>query len=79
MDRWLHAKGNTPPILHKALKSVALLVPWMICKHRNSCFFDNERPSLHTLVDRFKDDAHSWAQAGATGLRIVLPQTWDVH
>lgn len=79
MDWWLHAKGNTPPILRKALKSIALLVPWMIWKHRNSCVFDNARPSLHTLVDRIKDAARSWAEAGATGLRVVLPQSWDVH
>uniref|UniRef100_A0A453I5E3 Reverse transcriptase zinc-binding domain-containing protein n=1 Tax=Aegilops tauschii subsp. strangulata TaxID=200361 RepID=A0A453I5E3_AEGTS len=41
MDWWKHAKENTPLILHKALKSVALLVPWMVWKPRNSCVLDN--------------------------------------
>ena len=78
-DWWNHAKEDTPPILRKALKSVALLVPWMVWKHRNSCVFDNTTPSLSTLLDSIQDEARSWAAAGAPGLRLVLPQTWDVH
>ena len=79
MEWWLRAKESTPPALRKALKSVALLVPWMIWKHRNSCIFDNASPSMNTLLDRIKDEACSWAAAGAPGLRLVLPQTWDMH
>uniref|UniRef100_A0A453P3G8 Reverse transcriptase zinc-binding domain-containing protein n=1 Tax=Aegilops tauschii subsp. strangulata TaxID=200361 RepID=A0A453P3G8_AEGTS len=75
MDWWKHAKDNTPPILSKALKSVALLMPWMVWKHRNSCVFDNATPSFNTLLDRIKDETCSWAAAGAPGLRLVLPQT----
>uniref|UniRef100_A0A452Y7U1 Uncharacterized protein n=1 Tax=Aegilops tauschii subsp. strangulata TaxID=200361 RepID=A0A452Y7U1_AEGTS len=51
----------------------------MVWKHRNSCVFDNATPSFNTLLDRIKDEARSWAAAGAPGLRLVLPQTWDVH
>ena len=54
MDWWLRAKEFTPPALRKALKSVALLVPWMIWKHRNACVFDHVNPSLNELVDRIK-------------------------
>lgn len=79
MDWWLHAKANTPPTLRKALQSVALLVPWMTWKHRNSCVFENARPSIDILVHTIKEEAYLWAKAGATGLRIVLPQSWDVH
>ncbi|EMS49852.1 SWI/SNF complex subunit SWI3C [Triticum urartu] len=78
-DWWRQANEDTPPTLRKALKSVALLVPWMIWKHRNSCVFDNAMPFLNTLLDSIKDEARSWAAAGAPGLRLVLPQTWDVH
>ena len=79
MDWWLRAKDSTPPALRKALKSVALLVPWMIWKHRNACVFDHVSPSLNELVDRIKDEARCWAKAGAQGLRVVLPSSWDVH
>ena len=79
MDWWLRAKESTPPALRKALKSVALLVPWMIWKHRNACVFDHVSPSLNELVDRIKDEARCWAKAGAQGLRVVLPSSWDVH
>ena len=78
-DWWNHAKEDTPLTLRKALKSVALLVPWMVWKHRNRCVFDNATPSLNALLDGIQDEARSWAAAGAPGLRLVLPQTWDVH
>ena len=76
---WLSAKELAPPAHRKALKSIALLVPWMLWKHRNACVFDNATPSIESLVDRIKDEARCWAKAGAQGLRVVLPTTWDVH
>ena len=79
MDWWQHARDGTPHAQRKALQSAALLVPWLVWKHRNSCVFDNATPSLGTLVDRIKEEAGSWAKAGATGLRVVLPPSWDVH
>uniref|UniRef100_A0A453F8F4 Reverse transcriptase zinc-binding domain-containing protein n=1 Tax=Aegilops tauschii subsp. strangulata TaxID=200361 RepID=A0A453F8F4_AEGTS len=55
MDWWRHAKDDTPQAQRMALQSVALLVPWPVWKHRNSCIFDNATPSLDTLVDRIKE------------------------
>ena len=76
---WLGAKELAPPAHRKALKSIALLVPWMLWTHRNACVFDNATPSIESLVVRIKDEARCWAEAGAQGLRVVLPTTWDVH
>ena len=73
---WLGAKELAPPAHRKALKSIALLVPWMLW---NACVFDNATPSIESLVVRIKDEARCWAEAGAQGLRVVLPTTWDVH
>ena len=80
MDWWLHAKGNTPLMQSKALQSVVLLVAWMVWKYRNSCVFKNAMPSIDMLVDRIKEEEVCfWAKAGAIGLRMVLPPSWDVH
>uniref|UniRef100_A0A453EDL1 Reverse transcriptase zinc-binding domain-containing protein n=1 Tax=Aegilops tauschii subsp. strangulata TaxID=200361 RepID=A0A453EDL1_AEGTS len=73
MARWLRANKHTPMTRRKALRSIALLVPWMIWKHKNECVFDNETPSIDLLVDRIKDEARCWANAGAQGLGVVLP------
>jgi hypothetical protein len=62
----------------KALASSALLTP-DIWKHINNCIFNNIRPSVNTLVSKIKDEAVLWAKAGALGLGVVLPATWDVH
>lgn len=78
-DWWLRARDATPPPLRKALASVALLVPWMISKHRNACVFDHVAPSLVELTDAIKNESRSWAKAGAKGLRVTLPSSWDVH
>ena len=79
MDWWQKTKRQTPHALRKGLQSIAMLIPWMIWKHRNECVFENARPSVEDLVDRIKAEAKCWAQAGAQGLRIVLPTSWDVH
>lgn len=71
MDWWLRAKDATPSTQHKALQSIALLVPRMLWKHRNACVFDHARPSIDELVDKIKDEALCWAKAGTQGLRVV--------
>ena len=78
-DWWQRTKGQTPQALQKGLQSITMLVPWMIWKQRNECVFTNARPSATALVDRIKAEAKCWAQAGALGLRVVLPTNWDVH
>jgi hypothetical protein len=48
-------------------------------KHCNGCVFDNNQPSTHRLNDSIGTEAAMWARAGANGLRVILPTTWDVH
>ena len=79
MDWWLRVKQSTPKPMHKGLATAALLVPWMIWKHRNDCVFEGARPSAPALLDKIKVEATDWAKAGARGLRALLPPTWDVH
>lgn len=79
MDWWLCAKEHMPPTQRKALKSIAMLVPWMIWKHRTEHVINNARPSIDSLVDRIKDKVRCWGKAGAQGLKVVLPTSWDVH
>uniref|UniRef100_A0A452Y8K3 Uncharacterized protein n=1 Tax=Aegilops tauschii subsp. strangulata TaxID=200361 RepID=A0A452Y8K3_AEGTS len=70
---WQSERQNTPKPMHKGLASTALLVPWLICKHRNGCVFEGARPPVTSLIASIK------ARAGALGLRVILPRTWDVH
>ena len=65
--------------MRKGLASTALLTPWMIWKQRNECIFDGVQPLVHVLVSKIKDEAEQWARAGALGLHVTLPSTWDVY
>jgi hypothetical protein len=77
---WLAlAKQATPKPMRKGLHTMALLLPWLLWKHRNGCVFDKARPSASSLLNTIKEEARLWAQAGALGLRDILPQNWDVH
>jgi hypothetical protein len=78
-DWWITARQQMLKPLHKGLASATLLTPWMLWKHRNSCIFEQARPSASALIGQIKNEAALWARAGATGLRDVLPMTWDVH
>ena len=76
---WLAAKQAVPKPMRKGLASTTLLVPWMLWKHRNDLVFDRGRPSIQDLTTKIKAEAALWANAGARGLRAIIPQTWDVH
>ena len=79
LEWWTHAKQDTPKQLRKGLSSITLLTPWMIWKHLNNCVFENAQPSARTIISNTQDEARLWARAGAHGLRVILPATWDVH
>ena len=51
----------------------------MIWKQRNECIFEGAQPLVQVLVSKIKEEAKQWARAGAHGLRVILPPTWDVH
>jgi hypothetical protein len=76
---WLEAKQATPKTLRKGLASMTLLIPWMIWKERNGFVFDGATPSVPGVVTKISVEAGIWARAGARGLIVVLPNTWDVH
>uniref|UniRef100_A0A8I6WG90 Reverse transcriptase zinc-binding domain-containing protein n=1 Tax=Hordeum vulgare subsp. vulgare TaxID=112509 RepID=A0A8I6WG90_HORVV len=78
-DWWLHAMRETPKAMRKGLATITHLTAWLLCKHRNSCVFDGEQPSMALLTARIREEAALWARAGAVGLGVVLPITWDVH
>jgi hypothetical protein len=50
-----------------------LLTAWWIWKHRNAAVFDNTQPSVASLLDTIKAEAREWAEAGARGVRQLLP------
>ena len=76
---WLAVKETTPKSLRKGLVTATLLTGWMIWEQRNACVFYEDRPSVHLLTEKIRAEAALWARAGAASLRLVIPNTWDVH
>jgi hypothetical protein len=72
------AKQSTPKSMRNELATI-MLIPWMIWKHHNDSVFNGAQPSTARFTAQIKEEAALWAQAGAHGLRVVLPQSWDVH
>jgi hypothetical protein len=64
---------TTPRALRKGTSSMILLMAWWIWKHRNAAVFDNTQPSVASLLDTIKAEAREWAEAGARGVRQLLP------
>ena len=70
---WLaEVKPATPKPMRKGLGTAALLIPWMLWKHRNDCVFDRAQPSTQDLMAKIKEEASMWAKAGAIGLGVVV-------
>uniref|UniRef100_A0ACD5Y8D8 Uncharacterized protein n=1 Tax=Avena sativa TaxID=4498 RepID=A0ACD5Y8D8_AVESA len=70
---WELAVCSNPRHMRKGTSSVIMLTAWWIWKHRNVIVLNNESPSVAPLVDTIKAEAKSWAEAGARGLRQILP------
>jgi len=79
LDWWLAVHQSLPKPMRKGFATITLLTPWMIWKHRNSCVFDHVQPSRQLLSASIREEAELWVRAGAKGLRVLLPTTWDVH
>jgi hypothetical protein len=41
--------------------------------------FNGAQPSIDNVVSKINEEAALWERAGAQGLRVIMPQTWDVH
>jgi hypothetical protein len=70
---WSKAVRSTPRALRKETSPLIVLTVWWIWKHRNAAIFDNTRPSMTSLLVTIKAEARMWAEAGARGVRQLLP------
>jgi hypothetical protein len=70
---WSLVVRTAPCQLRKGTSSLIMLMAWWIWKHRNAAVFDNVRPSVTSLLGDIKAEARQWADAGARGLRQLLP------
>jgi hypothetical protein len=79
LDWWHGIRQVTPKPMCKGLASATLLASWIIWEHQNDCIFNDAHPSVQVIVHSIKEEARLWDVAGASGLKVVLPLTWDVH
>nr|TKW04463.1 hypothetical protein SEVIR_7G110800v2 [Setaria viridis] len=66
------ALRSAPKEIRKGLNSLIILVSWEVWKHRNSCIFENARPSTSLLLQTVADECSVWGMAGATKLQELL-------
>uniref|UniRef100_A0A452YJC4 Uncharacterized protein n=1 Tax=Aegilops tauschii subsp. strangulata TaxID=200361 RepID=A0A452YJC4_AEGTS len=73
---WLSTALCTIPAgARRGLTTMAGLTAWTIWRYRNSVIFDKITPATSTVVDAIKEEARSWANAGAKGLKDFIPVT----
>jgi hypothetical protein len=51
----------------------------MVWNQHNDCISDGAQLSVSTRITTIKKEAVLWLRAGAHGVRVLLPMTWDVH
>ena len=69
---WCRFRKAVPKELRKGLNSLIILVAWEIWKHRNSCVFDNSRPSVEEVLKAVNVEGGLWCLAGASKLQELV-------
>jgi hypothetical protein len=64
-DWWRNASMRVPGQLRKGFNSLVVLGAWVIWKHRNSCVFNGDSPSVPTVLQMAREEALLWTVAGA--------------
>ena len=68
---WKKARKQAPKVKRKGLNSLIILGAWMLWKHRNACVFEGASPSIHVLLQEFRNEQQLWLLAGARSLRSL--------
>lgn len=76
MQHWLSntiqaATDQTEPRVARALKTMTLLILWMIWKERNNRIFKRSSATAEQLMARIKEEATNWALAGAKNMASI--------
>ena len=76
-DWWRKCSVKVHKNMRKGLNSAIILGAWGLWRHRNSCVFDKERPSLDRVQQTLLDELACWTLAGANklhelGLNVAL-------
>jgi hypothetical protein len=62
-----------PHALRKGTSFLIMLTAWWIWKLRNTVVFEAAIPNTASLSNTIRDEARSWASAGAIGIRALIP------
>jgi hypothetical protein len=62
-----------PHTLRKGTSSLIMLTAGWIWKLRNAIIFDAAIPNTASLFDTIREEARSWASAGAISIRALIP------
>ena len=69
---WKRSIAAVPKEVCKGLNSLIIVVEWEIWKHRNSCVFDNKRPSVQEVIRVVSLEGGLWCSAGASKLHELV-------
>jgi hypothetical protein len=69
---WKRSIAAVPKEARKGLNTLIILVAWEIWKHRNTCVFDNKRPSVQEVITAISLEGGLWCSAGASKLQELV-------
>lgn len=70
---WRKVVKKVPKEQKKGFNTLVIVGAWLIWKHRNSCVFEGNSPSMNEVLRFFRDEHHLWClawSARTSGVRI---------
>ena len=56
----------------KAIRSLALLITWIIWNERNARIFNKKESSFLSVLGNIKSEVYAWIAAGARPIAVII-------
>jgi hypothetical protein len=72
VQTWWEDLDRTPSTVRRGLRSIIILVCWEVWNERNAIIFERKESAPMHLLHKIKEEAGSWAMAGAKHISNLL-------
>lgn len=64
LQAWICSKQAPEGLGKRNMRTILVLTPWELWKHRNAVVFDGATPSMEVMISRVRSEGYVWLSVG---------------